>query len=42
MLRTPLIILFLLLTLIAPVPIPAPVAKLLASRPVAARVEEDE
>jgi hypothetical protein len=42
MLRTLLIVLFMLLALIAPVPIPAPVARLFASRPVAARVEEDE
>jgi hypothetical protein len=42
MLRTLLIVLFMVLALIMPVPIPAPVANLFASRPVAARAEEDE
>lgn len=42
MFRTPLVILFLLLALIAPAPIPGPAARLFASRPVAARLDEDD
>jgi hypothetical protein len=42
MLRTLLVISFMVLALIAPVPIPAPVARLLASRPVTTRLKEDD
>jgi hypothetical protein len=42
MLRTFLIVLFLILAMIAPVWIPVPAGRVLAPRPVASRVEEDE
>jgi hypothetical protein len=42
MLRTLLIVLFMILALIAPVPIPAPVARLFASRPTATKLDEDD
>jgi hypothetical protein len=42
MLRTSLIVLFLLLALIAPVWIPVSAIKVLTHRPAAARLEEDD
>ena len=42
MLRTLLIVAFLVLAVIAPVWIPVPVARALVSRPAATRVEDDE
>jgi hypothetical protein len=42
MLRTLLIVSFLLLALIAPVWIPGPAARALVSRPAATRLEEDD
>jgi hypothetical protein len=42
MLRTLLILTFLILALIAPVWIPIPAARLLANRPSATRLNEDE
>jgi hypothetical protein len=42
MLRTLLIVAFLALALIAPVWIPVPSAKVLAPRPAATRLEEDD
>jgi hypothetical protein len=42
MLRTLLIVLFLVLALIAPVWIPVPAARVLVPRPVATRLDEDE
>jgi hypothetical protein len=42
MLRTVLVVSFLVLAVIAPVWIPAPVVKLLAARPCATRLEEED
>jgi hypothetical protein len=42
MLRTLLILAFVVLALIAPVWIPVPAAKVSASRPVATRLDEDD
>ena len=42
MLRVVLIVAFLILALIAPVWIPAPVIKVLTARPVATRLDEDD
>ena len=42
MLRTLLIVSFLVLALIAPVWIPVPVTKVLVPRPVATRLDEDD
>jgi hypothetical protein len=42
MLRTLLIVSFLVLAVIAPVWIPVPAAKVLASRPSATRLDEDD
>jgi hypothetical protein len=42
MLRTLLIVSFLALVVIAPVWIPVPIARALASRPAATRLEEDD
>jgi hypothetical protein len=42
MLRTVLVVFFLLLLLIAPVWIPVPIARVLAARPVATRTEDEE